>query len=170
MVIHGFKLLGGIRGETVAGQGATPNLVAAYTIDFASASLGLRAEFSQKQIDTENEIQSLEQSEASLGITAQRFIDLDTLSFSLGVLVEGVALRQSFDARGDAPERIGYGLGFGAVLGIERSLWGRISLRLEGGPRSYLFSQAVVDGGEAIGRELKTPLTWTANAGLVVRL
>ena len=34
---------------------------------------------------------------------------------------------------------------------------------------SYLFRQAVTDGGEDVDNALRTPLTWNSNAGLVVR-
>jgi len=168
--VHGLTLMGGFRGQRIEGMGTTPMALAGYAVDFSTLSLGLRLGLSQFETPTHNEVQTLTERDWSLGIMVQRFIDFDLVSISLGILVEGLVFEQQFQTRGEAPARRAFGFSYGALLGIETTLWTGLALRLEGGPTSSVFEQAVVDGGEAVGQELRTPLTWSANAGVVIRL
>jgi hypothetical protein len=168
--VHGLTLMGGFRGQRVSGVGVTSVALAGYSMDFPSLSLGVRVGFSQFKSPTQNEIQTVTERDWSLSLIVQKFIDFESLSISLGILVEGLTFDQRFETRGDAPDRRAFGLSYGAILGLETKLWSGTALRLEGGPRSYVFEQAIVDGGEMVDEKLQTPLTWTSSMGLVIRL
>ena len=167
--VHGLQLLGGARGEILPGQGVSPQVTLAYGIDLAWMTFGLRARWSMSSIAPAAGAIETDHMEVGLALTAQRFIDLSWLSVSLGVLVEGSWMRQSFTTSGQASDRSSWSVAFGALLGLERELVGGLSLRLEGGPLAHVLERQVTRGGGPAGSETETPLTWWAAGGLVWR-
>jgi len=170
MVIQGISLMAGAHGETLPGYGPLPEVSVAYTLDFSWASVGVRGRFDWARNTPDDGALVTDYESLSLGLTMQKFVDLDLLSLSLGVLVEGIVHQQRFETAGDAPKRRAYGLSFGGLLGVERRLTDGLSLRFEGGPTSALAPQSVVEDGEAMESDLAGALHWSARGGLVWRL
>ncbi|MBI2375730.1 MAG: caspase family protein [Deltaproteobacteria bacterium] len=162
--IHGVSVMAGAAGSVVDGYGPTPHLSIGYSVDFPALSLGLEGRFGLSDASPERAIRG-RYDELALRLRAERFIDLDAFSFSLGLLVEGVRRSQSFESRGVAPDRVGYGLGFGGILTIERDLGSGFALRIEGGPVTHVLPRSVVEGGAAVREELATPFSWWAALG-----
>jgi len=167
---HRIALLGGRHGEAIDGVGHVPAITAGYGLDLPWATFGVRARYSWSESVAEDAATRTHNQEMGLELVIQRYVDLDALTLSLGLAIEGVMLRQSFKTRGVAPDRRSFGAAFGGLLSIERALTHNLSIRVEGGPKSFIFNEALTDGGEVSGERLKTPFTWSSLAGLVVRL
>ncbi len=165
-VIHGLNVMGGLHGETMPGFGPLAEVSLAYTVDLAWASLGVRGRSDWARQVGDDGVLVIDYESLALGLVVQRFVDLEVLSLSLGLVVEGVAHRQRFETEGDAPARVAFGLAFGGLVGVERLLTDRLSLRVEGGPTSSLFLQAPVEGGEALDAELESTLQWSTRGGV----
>ena len=164
------SLLGGARGQMLAGEGATPQLQLGYGLDFEWGSVGVRLRGMTIQGAGSDGLLVRRHDELGLGLTLMRFIDLEPVSVAFGLFVEGVMHRQDFDTERLVESRRALGAGFGGILLVERHLGAGVALRLEGGPVSGLFKRAVVQGGETTGQEeLITPLTWWGTGGLVWR-
>ncbi|MBI4815459.1 MAG: caspase family protein [Deltaproteobacteria bacterium] len=161
--IHGICVMGGVGGSVLDGYGATPSVSVGYSLDLPAITLGLEGRFGLT--NSAQQYQTARYDELALRFRAERFVDLDFLSFSLGLLVEGVRRSQSFETRGDAPDRVAFGLGFGGILALERDLGSGFALRLEGGPVTHVLPRSVVQGGAAVRDELVTPFSWWAALG-----
>ena len=55
------------------------------------------------------------------------------------------------------PSTVGYGVGFGGVVGADVPLVGGVSLQIRSGPISHVFRQALSETGGETGDTLKTP-------------
>jgi hypothetical protein len=166
---HNLSLLGGLRGQMLAGEGPTPQLQLGYGLDFEWGSVGVRLRGMTVQGPGADGLLPRRHDELGMGLTLLRFVDLEPVSVAFGLFVEGVFHRQHFETERRSPDRQAWGAGFGGILLVERHLGGGVALRLEGGPVSGLFERAVVKGGEEINRELVTPLTWWGSGGIVWR-
>jgi hypothetical protein len=166
---HNLSLLGGVRGQMLAGEGPTPQLHLGYGLDFEWGSVGLRLRGMTVQGSDADGLLVRRHDELGMGLTLLRFVDLEPVSVAFGLFVEGVFHRQHFETHRVSPDRQAWGAGVGGILLVERHLGGGVALRLEGGPVSGLFERAVVERGEQTGRELATPLTWWGTGGLVWR-
>ncbi len=168
--VHGFQLLGGGRGELLAGEGAAPQLVVGYSADLPWFSTGVRVRASTVESHGADRVLTRRHDELGVGLVLQRFVDLRHLSVAFGVLVEGAMHRQVFAEGRDADDRSTASVAFGALLSAERHLTGGLALRLEGGPLSTVFEQHATEDGVTTETELATPVTWWAAAGVVWRL
>jgi hypothetical protein len=168
---HNFTLLGGLRGEMLAGDGTPPQLHVGYGLDFEWGSVGLRLRGMTASGTGGDGLLLRHHRELGLGLSLQRFVDLEPVSVGFGLFIEGVQHWQDFDTERLSPARRSVGAGFGGILSVERHLGAGVALRLEGGPVTGLFWRAVVENGaEVVGRsELVTPLTWWGSGGLVWR-
>lgn len=168
--VHGLKLLTGLRGETLPGQGFTPHLVLGYGADLPWLSLGVRLRGATTASDGADGLTPRRHDEFGLGISLERYIDLDWASLSFGVLLEGGWHRQVFTDDRASPDRQSASMGFGALFAAERHLWSGLALRFEGGPMSQVMRQSEVEDGEAQPPELASPLTWWFAGGVLWRL
>lgn len=168
LAAHGVYLLGGGRGAIVDGGAAAPQLVVGYGVDLPWFTVGARVRGSTVSYDGA----AFEHRHhiVGAGLTLQRFVDFRWLSVGFGVLAEGTLHRQSF-AGGErtAPDATAWGGAFGGLFAVERVLWDRYSLRVEGGPMTEIFEAQQTVGGEPGAVEVETPLTWWAAAGVIAR-
>ena len=167
--IHGFHVMGGARGDILMSQGPTGHVVLGYSLDLSWLSVGVRGRFSMSQTPSVDGAMQMNDTELGFGLVVQRFVDLDWFSVSLGLIVEGIVHYQTFETAGVAPDRQGFGVGFGGLLALERSLWPSVSLRAEGGPISQIIQQSETTEGLEGKSQWVTPLTWWAAAGVVWR-
>ena len=167
--VHQFTLLAAGRGPMLEGQGATPQWLLGWGMDFEWGSFSLRLRGTSAEATSADGLLVRRHSELGLGLALQRFIDLRLLSLAFGLYVEGVGHRQRFDTQRFVTDRQAWGAGFGGLLAVERHLGAGFALRLEGGPVTAIFKRAVIDKGAEVGSELATPLTWWAGGGLVWR-
>ncbi len=159
--VHGLLLMGAGRGGVLGGVGG--HGVLAYTIDLPALTLGVRVRGGGGDLGGTLESTTLE---LGMGLTVERVIDLAWLSLAFGVAVEGVLHHQRFESRGDAPARTGWGVGFAALLALERELGAGWLLRLEAGPIAQVLEKAVVTDGVVTGSEWASPVTWWFAGGL----
>ncbi len=167
--VHGFTLLGAGRGPMLQGQGAAPQLLLGWGMDFEWGSFSVRLRGTSASATSADGLLPHRHSELGLGFALQRYIDLRHLSLAFGLYAEGVGHRQSFDTQRLVTDRRAWGAGFGGLLAAERHLGAGLALRLEGGPVAGIFKRAVIDKGAEAGTEVATPLTWWAAGGLVWR-
>ena len=168
--VHGLSAIAGARGQTVPGEGVTPQLALGYTLDVPWSTFGVRVRGSRAPSNGADGLTSGHHDEYALGLTFQRVFDTRVVSLGLGVLVEGVLHHQVRTGEVQSLERNSFGFGFGALASLERQLFAGAALRLEGGPMTNLFRQAQVHDGQEAGDELASILTWWAAGGLVWRL
>ncbi len=166
---HSLSLVGGLRGEMLQGEGINPQLGLGYGLDFMWGSVGLRLRGMAARGTGEDGQLPRQHRQLGLRLIFQRFVDLEVVSLAIGLFFEGVHHRQRFETERLAEDRRAWGLEFGATLAVERHLGAGLALRLEGGPVNGLFDQAIVEGGEELGRERVRPLTWFSSGGLVWR-
>ena len=151
-------------------EGRTPGLGGSlvYALDLPWATLSLRGRFGQSGTASDPVDSIL--TTAGLGLAAERVVDLNAVSISVGLFVEGQRHWQAYgdDVRADA--RTAWGLGFGGLGALEIPVTERFALRVEGGPVTQLRSVARVDNGAESGAERVSRLTWWAGLGLGVHL
>ncbi len=167
--VHGLYATGGVRGEILAGEGPTPQVVVGYTADLAWMTFGARLRFGTASTPATDGLAEAAHHEIAIGLTARRYLDLPWFSISLGILAELVVHLQTFTTPGLARPRTGVGFGFGGLLGLERDLTDALTLRVEGGPMTQVFSRIVTSQGAAKTTTLATPITWWVHAGLAYR-
>jgi len=166
---HHVSLLGGAQGQMLAGDGTAPQLRVGYGLDFDWGSVGVRLRGMRSHDSGLDGLLPRTHDELGLGLTLQRFVDLQHVSLAFGLFAEGVYHRQSFGTERVSPDRQALGAAFGGILSVERHLGVGFALRLEGGPVTGLFQRAVVSNGVEVRPELATPLTWWGAGGLVWR-
>lgn len=167
--VHSFTLLAAGRGPVLRGQGATPQLLLGWGMDFEWGSFSVRLRGMSAGATSADGLLPRRHSELGLGLALQRFIDLKHVSLAFGLYAEGVGHQQRFDTQRLVTDRRAWGAGFGGLLAGERHLGRGFALRLEGGPVAGIFKRAVIDKGAETGSEVATPLTWWAAGGLVWR-
>jgi hypothetical protein len=167
--VSGVTLLAGMRGETVDGEGATPQFQLGYGKDFEWGSAGLRVRTSSVSGLGGDGLLPQRHTEAGLGLTMQRYIDFGRFSLAFGVLMEAVYHRQVFGPERGLEARNSWGAGFGGLFAGETQLGHGFMFRLEGGPVTSLFRKANVEEGAQVGSSIATPLTWSFAGGLVWR-
>ena len=159
VAVHNIAVATELRGPILDGFSSAPGVAAGYTLDLAPLSLGLQFRFSMSNAA---EVLDATAYEVGLRLRADRYLDLEWFSLSLGALAEGVYVTQVFETTGSAPDRRSFAFGAGAALGLERE-FDRFVLRLEGGPMVYALRTATTSGGAEVGEEIVTPVTyWTA--------
>ncbi len=167
---QGLSVLAAGRGEIVPGEGATPQALIGYAIDFPSLSVGARLRASTVSTGGPDDLLPRRHSELGLGVVLSRFVDFDWFSLGFGLSVEGVWHHQSFSGARDAPSRDIPGADFAGLITLERHLFGGTALHLEGGPMTSVFRAAQSNDGTQISTQLATPLTYWFAGGLVWRL
>ncbi|MFO0728921.1 MAG: caspase family protein [Myxococcota bacterium] len=161
---HTFSLVLGVGGATAPGFGIMKNLSLGYALDFPWITAGLELRLGLSSADNTT-VSSLER-DLAVRIRAERYVDFDFASFSLGLFVEGENIYQSYDSAGDAPSRNAWGLGFGGLAAIERTLTDQLALRLEGGLITHVVPTATLDSGAAVSSNLTTPVSgWVGLGG-----
>lgn len=165
-VVHGLLAGSEVRGSLLDGYTATPSAILGYTLDLTEVTVGLQGRVGFAQSTDGVDAGMLE---LGLRVRGDRYFDFEPFSLSIGVFVEGSLLQQRFRTTGLAPDRDAGVLGLGLAVGLERA-FGPWSLRLEGGPVSFVLRRAVIDAGAAVGDELRTPLTGWVGLGAGYRL
>lgn len=153
--VHNLSVGAEVRGPILDGYSVTPSLQLGYALDLARISVGAQVRLSRSSTESVLDATAYE---TALRLRADRYLDLPWFSLSLGALIEGAYVAQSFNTTGSAPGRGSFVFGAGAALGIERAL-GQLVMRLEGGPVFYLLRTATTTGGAEIGQTLDTPVT-----------
>jgi hypothetical protein len=127
-----------------------------YALDLAELTLRLGAAFCRSGFD--NELLRAKADELSLDVSAARVFDLPVVSVAVGGVLGGGWLRQSFEARGNAPARNGWVLFPGALAALSTDLGSGFAAFGEVIGRLSVFRQRRADGSEgtvaAAGLEL----------------
>jgi hypothetical protein len=165
-IVNGLYVMGGARGAMLSGQSVTPHLVLGTSLDLSWLSFGLRVRFSRGNIESPDGPTSMIHSEYGIGLTAQRFIDFERVSFSLGIMLEVAYQTQEFSTSGQARYRYTWSFGFGGLVGMEIEIIPELTLLIEGGPLTNVFRRSVVMAGAEVGSETASPFTWWAASGL----
>ncbi len=153
---HGVYVSAFGRGGVLDGKGAALGASAAYGLDLRYISVGGHLRFSRAQSNAQH-------LEFAAGLTAQHFFDLPIVSLGLGLLVEYVHHRQRFE---EEATRQANGAAIGAVFTLQRAISGPLLLRLQGGPVTYVFREATVEGGAEVGSTSVSELTGWASLGI----
>lgn len=161
-----LMLLGGGRGEIIAGEGPTAQLSLVYGLDLPWFTLEARARGSRVSTAGVDGRTPRTHSEGALGVAFHRFVDFNAFSLAFGLLLEGTLNRQAFSGERETTDRTYAGFGMGGLFSLEHILSDALSLRIEAGPMTVLFEQATTDLGVQSGTELRSPLTWWTAAGL----
>jgi hypothetical protein len=167
--VHGLSLLGGVHGPLVAGEGVAPQLVVGYGVDLPWLSIGARVRGSLTSGTAVDGILGQDHFAVGVGLLVQRFIDLPHLSFAIGLYAEGVYHRQQFTGGRQLTARTALGFGFGGLLSMEVPIWRGLAARLEAGPLTELFPQAMSQSGAQVGQSVASPFTYWTAGGLTWR-
>ena len=166
-VVHNLRVAAAGSGPFLEGQSLSGGVLAAYSAELPWLSLSAGLRWGASAIDSASGELTIHQHQLSVRLSGERFFDLEWASVGVGVLVEGSALFQRFEARTVIPGRDAFGLGFGATLAVERELLDPWFLRLEGGPLTQLFPAATIEAGSAEGPgRLEPSLSWWVAFGL----
>lgn len=171
--VHGILAQLGVRGQVLAGEGPTANLVLGYTADLPWLTAGVRVRASTASLDAIDNGLSSRRYELGLSGLLLRYVDLPWLSFSFGVSIEGFWEAQRFaDSLRVTSSRNSLGLGFGAPFALERRLLRStgLSLRLEGGPLALLVRRGFVNDMQHLDNRLTSQFTYWVAGGVVWRL
>ncbi|MCB9522427.1 MAG: caspase family protein [Myxococcales bacterium] len=153
--VHGVGALLGVRGELLAGEGATPQAVLEYGLDTRWLTPTLRLRAARSTVDDAATGAARTHTELGLGLTLQRYLDLSAFSLGVGVLAE-LGWHQHAFAAADVPDRTAWSGSFGALVAVERVLWGGLSLRLEAGPLATVLRTSRTEGGAEVEQGLDT--------------
>jgi hypothetical protein len=166
----GVVTMAGVRGETLAGEGATPQALLGLSVDFPSLTAGLRLRGSTASSPGVDGLLPRRHNELGLGVVVEHFVDFREVSVGFGASAEGTMHRQSFDAGlRAASTRTSWGAAFTALLALERHLpWG-LALHLEGGPQTLLLNTAVERDGAQVSSGRSSPLVLWLAGGLIWR-
>lgn len=169
--VHGLTLLLGGRGQVLAGEGVTPNLVLGYSADLPWLTVGARLRGDTGTLQSIDLGLTSHRYELGLALLLQRYIDLPWFSAAFGISLEGTFEAQRYeDGPRQPPAANSLALSFGALLVLERRLHRGLSLRLEGGPLAILARRATLSSGVETGDIVGSIFTWWAAGGLVWRL
>lgn len=164
---HALYALGAAHGPVLDGRSVVPGGILAYGLDLPWLTVSLRARFGQGDATVDGLPSTLRT--VGLGLAAERAFDFDHFSVSLGLIAEGLYLHQDFEADVAGADRAGWGGAFGGLAALEIPLFDRISLRLEGGPLTWLFRVAQTDNGVQTGAETTSRFTWWTALGAGIR-
>ncbi len=169
--VHGVMALIGARGEVLAGEGVTPNLVLGYNADLPWLTIGARLRGDTIAANSVDGLLPSRRYELGLTLLLQRYIDLSWLSLAFGVSIEGIFEAQRFDSdlRQTSPGNT-LAFSFGALFALEHRLYSGLSVRIEGGPLALLDKRAIITNGQQTGSELGSVFTYWVAAGLLWRL
>jgi hypothetical protein len=92
---HGLLALGGLRGQTVAGEGMTPQLVLGYSLDFPWSTAGVRLRGARAESEAVDGTSRGKHDELGLGFAFSRVTELRWFSAGFGVTLEGVYHHQT---------------------------------------------------------------------------
>ncbi len=159
-------VFGTARGPLVPGAGVTPGLAIGWGIDLAWLSFGLQGRWGRSAFTSVDGALAVTGSELALRGVAERYLDTDWGSLSLGLVLEGARHAQSFTTDGVAPERVAWAFGFGGLVAWEHGLWDRLLVRVEGGPLTHVLPRARPAAGATTTVTTETPLTWWSAVGL----
>ena len=164
---HSLSLRGGVRGEVLEGQGATPQMVLQYGLDLPWFTLGLRARFSLTTMASALGDTSTAQYDGGLAVGLERFIDLPWFSLSFAIWGEVNLIHQVVTQNGlQGVPRQTYAGSIGVLMALERDIAGPLYLRMEGGPYTLISRRATVVAGAEEGSATTTPLTFWFAGGL----
>ena len=165
-VSHAALVLLAGRGPVLQGQGPMGALIMEYRASFPWASLALRARLGQALLQRLNDVLEVRHQELAGGLSGQRFFDLPFVSLGVGLVVEMVYHRQSFQSAAPLASRTSLGVTLGALLSAEVELFGPLVARIEGGPVTYLFRRAQTQTGEVVEEKLSSSVTGWGALGL----
>ena len=160
----------GARDATLDGMSITPQWVLGYNIDLPWITLGLRGRFSSTNTLADDDVLSTETGEVAVGATAQRFFDLQAISFGAGFILELSHVNQKFTTTGKAPNRSSLTSAFGTILTAQYALDNQAVIHLEGGPWIQFQRVGDTQAGAVIDEDLDSFLIWWLGAGVGWRL
>lgn len=163
---NALMLLGGGRGEIIAGEGATAQTTLVYGLDLPWFTFETRGRFSRVSTAGADGRTPRAHTEGGLGIAFHRFVDFNRFSVAFGLYLEGTLNRQTFSGERMTDDRTYASFAMSGLFSFEKALADALSLRIEAGPMTVLFEQATTDLGVQSGVEVKSPLTWWGAAGL----
>jgi len=168
--VHGLKVLLGARGETLHGEGPTPNLVLGYAADLPWLTVGTRLRGTTASLLSVDGGLLSRHYELGLSVVLQRYVDLPWCSLAFGVAIEGIWIGQRFaSSPRQVDPRNTLGMGFSALFAIERQLAYGIGVRIEGGPLASLDRQAPTMSGEPQTAQTRSMFTWWLAGGTTWR-
>ena len=168
--VHGLNLLLGGRGEILAGQGPTPNVLLGYAADLPWLTVGTRLRGSTASLVSIDGGLASRQYELGLSAVLQRYVDLPWFSLAFGVAIEGTWYTQRFaPTLRQVQPRSSFGIGFSALFALERQMFRGVGLRLEGGPSASLLNQAVLMNGAELTAQTRSVFTWWLAGGGIWR-
>jgi len=168
--VHGLNLLLGGRGEILAGQGPTPNVLLGYAADLPWLTVGARLRGSTASLVSIDGGLASRQYELGLSAVLQRYVDLPWFSLAFGVAIEGTWYAQRFaPTLRQVQSRNSFGIGFSALFALERQMFRGVGIRLEGGPSASLLNQAVLMNGAELTAQTRSVFTWWLAGGGIWR-
>ena len=168
--VHGLHLMLAGRGEILAGEGPTPNVVLGYAADLPWLTVGARLRGSTASLRSIDEGLTSRHHELGLAGVLQRYVDLPWFSLAFGVAIEGTWYAQRFaPTLRQVQSRNSFGIGFSALFALERQLFHGFGLRLEGGPIASLLNQAVLMNGVETTAQTRSVFTWWLAGGGIWR-
>lgn len=168
--VHGLNLLFGGRGEILAGQGPTPNVLLGYAADLPWLTVGARLRGSTASLMSIDGGLASRQYELGLAAVLQRYVDLPWFSLAFGVTIEGTWYAQRFvPTLRQVQSRNSFGIGFSALFALERQMFRGVGMRLEGGPSASLLNQAVLMNGAEQTAQTRSVFTWWLAGGGIWR-
>jgi len=168
--VHGLHLLLAGRGEILAGEGPTPNVVLGYAADLPWLTVGARLRGNTASLRSIDEGLTSRHYELGLAAVLQRYVDLPWFSLAFGVAIEGTWYAQRFaPTLREVGSRNSFGIGFSALFALERQLLHGFGVRIEGGPIASLLNQAVLMNGVETTAQTRSVFTWWLAGGGVWR-
>lgn len=163
---HAVLVLGGGRGEVLAGEGPSPQLTLAWGLDLPWFTVETRLRGGRVASNGTDGQSPRTHTEGALGLALHRFVDFAPLSLAFGLYLEGAVNQQTFGGPRAIEDRLYGSFAMGGLFSVERHLFGGLALRAELGPMAVLFEQAITELGVQTGAEVVSPLTWWGAAGL----
>lgn len=167
---HTLGVVLGARGAVIDGLSPHPHFALRYVLDLPWLSFGVRGRFTTGAAPSTTGLTYTRTTETALGLTAERYVDFEAVSLSLGLWGEAVYFHQGVEASLAEPDRHQLGGGFGALAAIERDFFiPEAVFRIEGGPMTLLYRRAVTAGGIETDAALATRFTWWFGGGMAWR-
>lgn len=165
---HAVMMMGGVESELIEGEGPTANMQLGYRLDLPWFSPTLRLRYGRVQDAGDDGETARTRTTWAAGLLLERFLDLQHLSVSLGLLFEGGLHLQVFDTDNAATDRAAWSGAFGALLALERSL-GPFALRIDAGPTATVLRRDAVEQGATVSTDTGAVFAWRGAAGLLWR-